>query len=181
MVDNQTKCFLQTMINGRDVSDIQMQNANARLADQLQLSIIRKAITRYYDNKCERLAPESFSKVFESLRVHGASHVNQIQTLTTDTRRTPRAQFGTFNRLLLKLASTKADLAPAQKIRECVVDRRLMASCIFSIGTDPSRQQSLHSNRYSERQSSYKAQAKIVMKLIVPRISRKVKVTDKKK
>lgn len=69
-----------------------------------------------------RAAPESFLKVFESLRVHGASHVNQIQTPTTDTRRMPRAQFGTFNRLLLKLALTKADLAPAQKIRECVVD-----------------------------------------------------------
>lgn len=78
----------------------------------------------------QRVAPESFSKVFESLRVHGASHVNQIQTPTTDTRRTPRAQFETFNRLLLKLASTKADLAPAQKIRGRVVDWRLIASCI---------------------------------------------------
>ena len=77
-----------------------------------------------------RAAPESFSKVFESLHVHDASHVNQIQTPTTDTRRTLHAQFGTFNRLLLKLASTKADLAPAQKIRECIVNRRLIASGI---------------------------------------------------
>lgn len=69
---------------------------------------------RHYDNKRGRLrAPVEITPKVRACMA--PSHVNKIQTLTTDTRRTPRAQFRTFNRLLLKLASTKADLALVQK------------------------------------------------------------------
>lgn len=100
---------------------------------------------RHYDNIRGRLR----APVEITLKVRACmapSHVNQIQTPTTDTRRTPRAQFRTFNRLLLKLASTKADLALVQKIRARVCNRR-SATCGFFYPPSRDRLHALNTER----------------------------------